>query len=214
MDFLPKDISAYAESRTNVFQSDLLEELEQRTRESMELPQMLSGFMQGQFLSFFSRMIQPKYILEIGTFTGYSAICLAQGLPNDGVLHTIDINEDLKDLTTEFISKSGLDDKVQFHIGNAMEIIPELDASPDLVFIDADKTNYSNYFDLVLPKLRIGGYIIADNVLWSGQVISDDKDEDGAALSAFNDKVNTDPRVKNLLLPIRDGLMLLEKVAD
>lgn len=214
MDFLPKDISAYAESKTNVFQSDVLKELEQYTYNNIEIPQMLSGFLQGQFLSFFSRMIKPKCILEIGTYTGYSAICLAQGLQKDGILHTIDVNKELKDLVSKFIHKAGLEDKVKCHIGNAMEIIPNLNTSLDLVFIDADKVNYSNYFDLVLPKLGIGGYIIADNVLWSGQVVSDEKDEDGEALSAFNDKVHNDSRVKNMLLPIRDGLMLLEKVSD
>lgn len=214
MDFLPKDISAYAESKTNVFQSDVLKELEHHTYSNMEIPQMLSGFLQGQFLSFFSRIINPKCILEIGTFTGYSAICLAEGLQKDGALHTIDINEKLKDHVDKFINKAGLNDIIQFHIGNAIEIIPNLNETLDLVFIDADKVNYSNYFDLVLPKLKMGGYIIADNVLWSGQVLAEKKDEAAAALSAFNEKVHHDHRVKNLLLPIRDGLMLLEKVSN
>ena len=214
MDFLPKEISAYAEKYTHVFQSNLLEDLEEQTRQKMELPQMLSGFLQGQFLSFFSRMVKPNCILEIGTFTGYSAICLAEGLAEDGILHTIDINEDLKELTEEFIGKASLQDKVNFHVGNALEIIPTLDQSLDLVFIDADKTNYSNYFDLVIPKMPIGSYIVADNVLWSGEVMAENQDEDAKALHAFNQKVHHDPRVKNLLLPIRDGLMLLEKVAD
>lgn len=214
MDFLPKEISAYAEAHTNVFQSEVLTELETRTQEQMELPQMLSGYLQGQFLSFFSRMIKPTCILEIGTFTGYSAICMAQGLQKGGVLHTIDINDDLKAFTTEFIAKAKLDDRVQFHIGNAIDIIPTLAEPLDLVFIDADKTNYSNYFDLVLPKLSMGGYIVADNVLWSGEVLAEEQDEEAAALRAFSEKVHADPRVKNLLLPIRDGLMLLEKVAD
>ena len=142
MDFLPKEISAYAEAHTNVFPSELLNELEQQTRLKMELPQMLSGYMQGQFLNFFSQMIKPKCILEIGTYTGYSAICLAQGVQQGGVLHTIDINEDLKDMTSTFISKAGLDSVVQFY-WKCHEIIPELEASLDLVFIDADKTNYS-----------------------------------------------------------------------
>jgi predicted O-methyltransferase YrrM len=214
MDFLPKEISAYAEKYTHVFQSTLLEDLEEQTRKKMELPQMLSGFLQGQFLSFFSRMVKPSCILEIGTFTGYSAICLAEGLAEDGVLHTIDINEDLRELTEEFIGKANLKDKVNFHVGNALEIIPTLDQSLDLVFIDADKTNYSNYFDLVIPKMPIGSYIVADNVLWSGEVMAENQDEDAKALHAFNQKVHHDPRVKNLLLPIRDGLMLLEKIAN
>lgn len=214
MDFLPKEISAYAEAHTDVFQSDVLKELETRTQEQMELPQMLSGYLQGQFLSFFSRMVKPKCILEIGTFTGYSAICMAQGLQEGGVLHTIDINDALQDFTSEFITKAKLDDCVQFHIGNALEIVPTLTEPLDLVFIDADKTNYSNYFDLVLPKLRKGGYIVADNVLWSGDVLAEERDEEADALRAFSAKVHADPRVKNLLLPIRDGLMLLEKIAD
>ena len=214
MEFLPTEISAYAEAHTNVFQSDVLKELEERTQRQMELPQMLSGYLQGQFLSFFSRMVQPKCILEIGTFTGYSAICMAQGLQEGGVLHTIDINNALEAFTSEFIAKAQLEDRVKFHIGNALDIIPTLEEPLDLVFIDADKTNYSNYFDLVFPKLRMGGYIVADNVLWSGEVLAEQQDEEAAALRAFSQKVHADPKVKNLLLPIRDGLMLLEKVAD
>jgi predicted O-methyltransferase YrrM len=212
MDFLPKEISAYAEAHTNTFQSDVLEELSEHTQRTMVLPQMLSGFLQGQFLSFFSRMVKPQCILEIGTFTGYSAICLAEGLQDGGVLHTIDINEDLKATTNEFINKAGLNEVVQFHIGDARDIIPTINETLDLVFIDADKTNYSNYFDLVLPKLKTGGYIIADNVLWSGEVLQAEKDADATALNLFNKKVHNDARVKNLLLPIRDGLMLLEKL--
>lgn len=212
MDFLPKHIANYAEQHTNVFQSDLLEMIEEQTRQTMELPQMLSGFLQGQFLSFFSRMVKPTCILEIGTFTGYSAICMAEGLQEGGILHTIDINEKLKAVTGEFIQKAGLEHAVHFHIGNALEIIPTLEETLDLVFIDADKTNYSNYYDMVLPKLRVGGYIVADNVLWSGDVMAEQRDEEAEALRLFSKKVHADSRVKNLLLPIRDGLMLLEKL--
>lgn len=212
MDFLPKHIANYAEQHTNVFQSDLLETIEEQTRQTMELPQMLSGFLQGQFLSFFSRMVKPTCILEIGTFTGYSAICMAEGLQEGGILHTIDINEKLKAVTGEFIQKAGLEHAVHFHIGNALEIIPTLEETLDLVFIDADKTNYSNYYDMVLPKLRVGGYIVADNVLWSGDVMAEQRDEEAEALRLFSKKVHADSRVKNLLLPIRDGLMLLEKL--
>ncbi|MCP4440604.1 MAG: O-methyltransferase [Aureispira sp.] len=212
MDFLPKDVSKYAEEHTNVFDSEVLGALERKTHLEVLMPQMLSGFLQGQFLSFFSRMLKPKCILEIGTFTGYSAICLAEGLQDGGVLHTIDINEELKETTDAFFAKAGLTDVVRYHIGNAMEIVPKLEETLDLVFIDADKVNYSNYCDLILPKLKVGGYIIADNVLWSGQVFAAKQDKKAEALNIFNKKVQNDPRVKNMLLPIRDGLMLIEKL--
>jgi predicted O-methyltransferase YrrM len=159
-------------------------------------------------------MIQPKEILEIGTYTGYSALCLAEGLADGGVLHTIDINEELEDMVRGYIRKAGLEDNIKFHVGNAMDIIPTLNAWFDMVFIDADKENYSNYFDMVIDRLRPGGYIIADNVLWSAKVIDADiraKDMETAALHAFNEKVHADKRVENILLPVRDGLMVIRK---
>lgn len=214
MDFLPKDISTYAAAHTSVFDSNVLDALERKTHIEVLMPQMLSGFFQGQFLTFLSRMIKPKCILEIGTFTGYSAICMAEGLQKGGVLHTIDINEELKDTTDEFIAKAGLTNVVQTYIGDAMEIVPNLEETLDLVFIDADKVNYANYYDMIMPKLRVGGYIVADNVLWSGQVFAKKQDKKAEALNLFNKKINNDPKVKNILLPIRDGLMLIEKLSD
>lgn len=214
MDFLPKDISKYAEAHTSVFESDVLNALERKTHLEVLMPQMLSGGLQGQFLSFLSRMIKPKCILEIGTFTGYSAICLAEGLQEGGILHTIDINEELKETTDEFIAKAGLTNVVRSYIGDAMKIVPTLEETFDLVFIDADKVNYTNYYNMILPKLRIGGYIVADNVLWSGQVLAEKQDKKAEALNLFNKKINNDSRVKNILLPIRDGLMLIEKLSN
>ena len=175
---------------------------------------MLSGQLQGRILSMFSQMIQPKTILEIGTYTGYSAICLAEGLQENGSLHTIDINEELKSMCERYFEKAGINKQVKLYTGNAMNIIPTIDAEFDLVFIDADKENYSNYFDLIIERMPIGGYIIADNVLWSGKVVEevDTKDIETQGLIAFNKKIHESKRVENLLLPIRDGLMVCRKV--
>jgi len=167
--------------------------------------------MQGAFLSMISFMLQPTNVVEIGTYTGYSAICLASGMSKIGVLHTIDINEELEDMAKEYFKKAGLQNVIKQHVGDALEIIPSLEENFDLVFIDADKINYSNYYDLVFDKLNIGGYIIADNVLWSGKVLNADKDKDTEALHEYNKKVMTDDRVDNILLPIRDGLMIARK---
>jgi caffeoyl-CoA O-methyltransferase len=157
-------------------------------------------------------MIQPEKILEIGTYTGYSAICLAEGLKKDGLLFTIDINEELHPMVSNWFEKAGISEKVKYQIGDAIHIIPTLDFAFDLVFIDADKENYSNYFDLVIDKVRTGGYILADNVLWSGKVVEQNPDKETRAIMEFNDKVQADERVENVLLPIRDGLMLMRKI--
>jgi len=214
MKFLPKYIEEYAEQHTNVFESSVLSELERRTHVEVMRPHMLSGYMQGQFLSFLSNMKQPKNILEIGTFTGYSAICLAQGLLQGGVLHTIDVNEELTDIATRFIEKAGLSHCIVQHQGDALDIIPSLKGTKwDIVFLDADKLNYGTYYDMVFDHLNVGGILIADNVLWYGNVAKGSKEKRAAALTLFNQKVQDDSRVKNLLLPLRDGLMLVEKIS-
>jgi predicted O-methyltransferase YrrM len=172
---------------------------------------MLSGKVQGKFLSIISKMMNADRILEIGTFTGYSAICLAEGMKQDGQLITIDINEERVDIVQNAVESAGFEDKIICKIGAAEDIIPQLNEVFDLVFIDADKINYSLYFDLVIDKLRSGGIILADNVLWSGKVTDDKKDKDTLALLAFNQKVQQDIRVENVILSIRDGITLIYK---
>jgi caffeoyl-CoA O-methyltransferase len=213
MEFIEENIQIYSEQHTEE-ESLLLKELSRETHAKILKSRMISGHLQGRILSMFSKLVQPKHILEIGTYTGYSAICMAEGLPEDGKLFTIDINEELSDLANTFFIKSGNADKIKILTGNALEIIPTLDYSWDLVFIDADKENYSKYFDLVIESVRPGGIIIADNVLWSGKVISkvESNDKDTIALIHFNEMVHEDVRVENLLLPVRDGLMILRKV--
>ena len=191
----------------------VLRELNRETYVKVQMPNMLSGHLQGQFLEMITKMLQPKRILEIGTFTGYSGICLAQGLPEDGVLHTIDINEELQPMVENFVTKAGLNNKVKQWIGDARQIIPAIDETFDLVFIDADKVNYSNYYDLVFDKVRTGGYIIADNVLWSGKVLAVNKDKDTLAIDNYNKKVVSDKRVEVFILPLRDGLNIARKIS-
>jgi predicted O-methyltransferase YrrM len=212
MDFLPKEIEAYSDFFTDP-ESELLQELNRETYANILMPRMLSGHIQGRVLSMFSKMIQPRFILEIGTFTGYSALCLAEGLQEYGKLITIDINDELEKMVRRFFEKSTLHSKLDYKIGHALDIIPSLDETFDLVFIDADKDNYSNYYDLVLPKLKTGGFIIADNVLWSGKVLMPEKemDRDTLSLHQFNQKIHADDRVENVLFPIRDGLMVIRK---
>jgi caffeoyl-CoA O-methyltransferase len=212
MEFLPREIDDYATKFTDK-ESDLLYQLNRETNQKILQPRMLSGHLQGKILEMFSKMIQPKFILEIGTYTGYSAICLAQGLKKNGKLLTIDINEELQEFTQGYFDKAGLSEQIDFQIGNAVYIVGELKEEIDLVFIDADKENYSNYFDLIIDKVRPGGYIIADNVLWSGKVVQtvDPKDLETQSLMHYVDKINNDDRVENLLLPVRDGLMIARK---
>jgi caffeoyl-CoA O-methyltransferase len=173
---------------------------------------MLSGQLQGRLLALLSRLKQPKFILEIGTFTGYSAVCLAEGLQPEGLLITIEANEELESRIQTYFAQTEKKEQIQLIIGQALEVIPNLDYSYDLVFIDADKANYINYFDLVIEKVNRGGLIIADNVLWSGKVTQGATDKNTKAILAFNDKVHQDPRVSNLLLPVRDGLMIMQKL--
>lgn len=213
MEFLPKELDEYICQHSQK-ESPLLRELYRETWAKVLMPRMLSGHLQGRALSMLSKMISPKYVLEIGTFTGYSAICLCEGIKHGGKLITIDINEELENMANSYFKKAGVKDKIQHHIGNAIDIIPKLGYDFDLVFIDADKENYSEYFDLVIDKMPIGGFIVADNVLWSGKVIKDNdsKDQETIAIKAFNHKVQNEERVENVLFPIRDGLMICRKV--
>lgn len=192
-------------------ESQVLRELREHCYAHYEDKAMLSGFVQGRLLSMFSRMIRPKNVQEIGTYLGYSAICLAEGLAPGGVVYSIDTNEETNAVARSFIDKAGLSEKIRLRLGEAIFILPHLTGPFDLVFIDADKPNYSNYYDLILDKVRPGGFIIADNVLWSGKVLDPGDDENARALADFNKMVLADERVSNLLLPIRDGLMVLCK---
>ncbi|CAN5166610.1 O-methyltransferase [soil metagenome] len=210
MEFLPEALELYVEQHT-AEETDLLRQLNRETNARIMMPRMLSGHLQGRFLAMMSHMIKPKNILEIGTYTGYSAICLAEGLQEGGTLYTIDINEELEDLVRGYFDKAGIADKTQYHIGNALNIIPTLPGTFDLVFIDADKINYARYFDLVIERINIGGYILTDNVLWSGKILDDKKDKDTAAIDAFNKKLTDYPRVETVMVPIRDGILIARK---
>ena len=189
----------------------ILYDLERETYLKTLAPQMVSGHLQGQFLRFISKMKQPATILEIGTFTGYSAICLASGLKDGGILHTVEANEELEEMILRYVEMAKLQDKIKLHIGDAKEIIPKLNLTYDIVFIDAGKNDYSFYYDMVFEKVNPGGLILADNVLWSGKVLEKKQKKDAAIIDAFNKKVHADERVESLLLPIRDGLLLARK---
>ncbi len=207
-------VSAALESYVEQYSSkedEVLSELTRETHLKVQMPQMVSGHIQGLALEFITQLIQPARILEIGTFTGYSAICMAKGLTADGVLHTIDVNEELQPMCAKYFTKAGLADKIVHHTGDARQIIPTLNETFDLVFIDADKANYSTYYDLVFDKVRVGGYIIADNVLWSGKVAEEKKDKDTLAIHSYNQKVANDNRVKSFILTLRDGLNIVRK---
>jgi caffeoyl-CoA O-methyltransferase len=216
MDFLPKNINDYSENHTSP-ESDLLAKLNRATHAKILNARMLSGHLQGRVLAMFSQMVRPERILEIGTYTGYSALCLAEGLSENGKIITIEVNEELENFTRTYFEESSFADKIDYRIGDAAEIIPTLNETFDLVFIDADKVNYQKYYDLVFDKVRVGGYIISDNVLWSGKVadIQEDKkiDRDTQTLLDFNKMCHDDPRTENLLMPIRDGLMISRKKA-
>ena len=213
MDFLPKEIDAYSVAHTTS-ETEVLSDLNRQTNIQILQPRMLSGHLQGRVLSMLSHMIQPTNILEIGTYTGYSAICLAEGLKENGKVVTIDRNPELEDFTLSYFEKANVSNKIDFRIGNAIDIIPTLKETFDLVFIDADKTNYSNYFDLVIDKLPKGAYIITDNVLWSGKVVQEieERDMETKAIVGYNKKIHNAPRVENILFPIRDGLMIARKL--
>lgn len=197
---------------TSATEDPVLQDLTRETHLKVQMPQMLSGHLQGLFLEFICGMIQPKRILEIGTFTGYSAICMAKGLCEDGLLYTLDINEELESMARRYFEKAGLGKKIITQYGDARKIIPGLHDTFDIVFIDADKQNYCTYYELVFDKVRKGGYIIADNVLWSGKVAEEKKDKDTTAIDAYNQLVKGDKRVKNFILPLRDGLNIAQKL--
>ncbi|MEZ4859491.1 MAG: O-methyltransferase [Flavobacteriaceae bacterium] len=209
MDFLPKKINEYVVEHSQV-EPQLLQELSRETWQKMLAPRMLSGHFQGRVLSMLSKIIQPKNILEIGTYTGYSALCLAEGMQKNGVLHTIDMNEELFDFQRKYFDKSGYGEQIIQHLGNALDIVPTLSENFDLVFIDADKSNYPNYLEILVPKLKRGAVILSDNVLWSGKVVEKVKkdDLDTKALLQYNKMLNEDPRIESVLLPLRDGLTL------
>ena len=209
MNFLPEKIEDYAIAHSQA-EPILLQQLNRETWQKVLQPRMLSGHFQGRFLSMLSKLIQPTNILEIGTYTGYSALCLAEGMQNKGELHTIDINAELYDLQRKYFDASGLGKQIFQHTGNALDIIPNLKKSFDLVFIDADKTNYPNYLKLVLPKLNKDAVILSDNVLWSGKVTEPIKeaDLDTKALIEYNKLLHEHSKLETILLPIRDGLSI------
>lgn len=211
MNFLPPDIDAYASAHTSP-ESPLLAELNRETHLRVLYPRMLSGHVQGRMLALFSQMMRPLRILEIGTYTGYSALCLAEGLAPNGHLHTIEIDEEREAQILPYIAAAGLSESITVHFGNARDIIPTLNETWDLVFLDADKQHYVAYFDMVFPRMRAGGLLLADNVLWSGRIIeASPTDKELVGLQAFNDHVMRQSEAECVLLPIRDGIMAVRK---
>lgn len=217
MDFISKVIQNYADEHTSL-ETEYLSKLNRYTHLNVLKPRMLSGHFQGRFLSFLSQLIQPKNVLDIGTYTGYSALCLAEGLNKNGTVHTIDNNEEVAEIAQKFIHESPFANQIKMHVGNALAIIPQLNQEVDfwdMVWIDAEKTEYANYYDVCIEKVRKGGLIMADNVLWSGKVTEElalQKDQDTQAIDIFNKKIVADDRVMQVLLPIRDGIMMMIKL--
>ena len=213
MYFLPEDLDNYVVAHSEQ-EPELLEQLTRETYQKVLQPIMLSGPYQGRVLSMISKLIRPKSILELGTFTGYATLCLAEGLQDEGELHTIDINEELTDFQRKYFDKSSYGNQIIQHTGSALDIIPKLDQTFDLIFIDADKPNYSNYFHLIIDKLNKGGVILSDNVLWHGKVVEplDDKDKSTKAVLDYNTLLKHDERIETVLLPIRDGLTISRKI--
>ena len=214
MNFLPEALDDYVVTHSQD-EPILLQQLNRETYQKILQPRMLSGHYQGRLLSMLSKLIRPQSILEIGTYTGYSALCLAEGMQKEGAIHTIDINEELVDFQRKYFDKSGYGTQIHQYLGNALDIIPQLNKSFDLVFIDADKNNYSNYFHCIIDKLNVGGILLSDNVLWSGKVLDTEfKKEDTStpALIAYNKLLKDDKRVETLVLPIRDGLTISRKL--
>lgn len=214
MSLLDESLVKYVEMHTSP-EPEALKHLNRETYANVLKPRMLSGHLQGRLLSLFSHMIRPKNILEIGTFTGYSAICLAEGLQEEGIIYTLDNNEELESMVRSHFAKAGVQEKIHYIIGNALQIIPTINSTFDIVFIDADKINYVRYYDLVFDKVNKGGYIIADNVLWSGKVVAEPNkkiDVDTQAILDYNTKIQQDSRVENILLPVRDGLLIARKL--
>lgn len=213
MSFIPQSILDYAEKHTEP-ESKILQELRRETWQKILAPRMLSGHLQGRLLSTISKMIRPKVILEIGTYTGYSTLCLAEGLAENGVIHTLDNNEELVDFQRKYFKKAGFDKKIIQHTGEALEMIPQINKNYDLVFIDADKNNYSLYFDQIIDSVNTGGIILSDNVLWGGKVVKTPlvNDRDTQSIIAYNTKLTNDKRVETLLLPLRDGFSIARKI--
>ncbi len=210
MHLISNKLEKYIEEHTSP-EAPLLYKIHRHTYLNVLMPQMLSGRVQGEALKMFSRMIRPRRVLELGTYTGYSAICLAEGLSDDGKLISIDINAELQERVQTYINEAGLQHKIKLLCGKAADIIPTLEEEFDLAFIDADKVNYSLYLDLVIDKVRPGGFIIADNVLWSGKVINSQPDKDTQAIIDFNNKVHQDERLQNVIISVRDGMMVMWK---
>ncbi|MEY3049709.1 MAG: hypothetical protein RL365_1747 [Bacteroidota bacterium] len=211
MNFISPELAHYAGIHTSQ-ESELLARIDRETHLEVLQPRMLSGHLQGRLLSLLSSLLKPKRILEIGTYTGYSALCLAEGLPNDGKLITIDVNEELQARVQGYFNDSSYKGQIEYHIGDAMELIPSLPDMWDLVFIDADKKNYLNYYDLIIERMNPGGIILADNILWSGKVIDEAaQDRETVLLRKYNERIQADERVENILLPIRDGIMVARK---
>ncbi|TYA84106.1 O-methyltransferase [Seonamhaeicola marinus] len=213
MHFIPEELDDYVVAHSEN-EPELLQQLNRETYQKILQPRMLSGHYQGRVLSIISKLINPKNILEIGTYTGYSALCLAEGMQRSGVLHTIDVNEELFDFQRKYFDKSNYGDQIIQHLGNALEIIPELELNFDLIFIDADKDNYPNYYNIIVDKLNPGGIILSDNVLWSGKVIETLKKDDHStkALLDYNKLLKEDSRLETVILPIRDGLTISRKL--
>ena len=209
MNFIKEKIDQYAASHSQK-EPELLAELNKETWQKALVPRMISGHYQGRLLAMISKLVNPKAILEIGTYTGYSALCLAEGLADNGHLHTIDHNEELFDFQKKYFDRSAYKDQIHQYTGEALDVIPSIKGSFDLVFIDADKANYINYYQAIITNMNKGGVILSDNVLWSGKVTEkpNDKDEDTKALIRYNQMINEDDRVESILLPIRDGLTI------
>ncbi|AZI24821.1 MAG: O-methyltransferase [Pedobacter agri] len=193
-------------------ESELLQHIDRETNLKVLMPRMLSGHYQGRVLSMLSKMVSPKRILEIGTFTGYATLCLAEGLSADGIIYTLDINAELEDMVRANFEKSPLNSKIKYILGDANETLNQLDEVFDIVFIDADKKNNGTYYDLVFDRVRPGGILIVDNVLWSGKVLQEKQDKDTRNITSFNDKIAADERVEKLILPVRDGLFVIRKI--
>ncbi len=213
MEFLDKRIEEYIQLKTSQ-ESELLSKLNRETWAKVLMPRMLSGHIQGRVLSLFSNLIKPKNIIEIGTYTGYSALCLAEGISEKGELHTIEINEEHALIAKKYFKQSKYHKNIIQHIGSGINIIPNIKKKFQLAFIDADKENYSNYFDLLINKIDVNGIIIADNVLWSGKVIETNMDNETKQLDLYNRKIMNDNRVENVLLSVRDGLMICRKIKN